>query len=86
MSTVFTEEDEQMMLDAAQRLMRLRQEAQDLFEQLEMMELVAQVRDIPDEDRDVMGGHLFILRDVKDKLRNVRVMASLAEHRVRYWL
>ncbi len=86
MSTVFTEEDEQMMLDAAQRLMKLRQEAQDLFEQLEMMELVAQIRDIPDEDRDVLSGHLFILRDVKDKLRNVRVMASLAEHRVRYWL
>ncbi len=86
MSTVFNEEDEQMMLDAAQRLMRLRQEAQDLYEQIEMMQLVAQVRDIPDEDRDVMGGHLFILRDVKDKLRNVRVMASLAEHRVRYWL
>ena len=86
MSTVFTEEDEHMMLDAAQRLMRLRQEAQDLYEQIEMMHLVAQVRDIPDEDRDVMGGHLFILRDVKDKLRNVRVMASLAEHRVRYWL
>lgn len=86
MSTVFTEEDEQMMMDAAQRLMKLRQEAQDLFEQLEMMELVAQVRDIPDEDRDVLGGHLFILRYAKDKLRNVRVMASLAEHRVRYWL
>ena len=86
MSTVFTEEDEHMMLDAAQRLMRLRQEAQDLYEQIEMMHLVAQVRDIPDEDRDVMGGHLFILRDVKDKPRNAGVMASLAEHRVRYWL
>ncbi len=86
MSSVFTEEDERVMMEAAQRLMRMRSEAEELLEHFEMLELIAKVREIPAAELDILEGHLFILRYCQDKIRNIRVMASLAEHKVRYWL
>lgn len=82
----FTEEDEKVMLDVANRLILVREELDSLLDQVDMLTLVAQCRKVPHEKHDVLLGHLSVLRYLRLKLHSMRVDGKLAEHRVNFWL